>query len=557
MCPAMETPVLPAQGRLKVGDWTLEPDLNQLSAAGQTVKVEPKTMAVLLCLASRAGQVVSRETLLAEAWPGVIVGDDSLTQVIIKLRKALEDDPDRPAYIQTVTKRGYRLVASVSQAVENRAFPVSRRFGSAYWIAGGCGLALLLASGVWWIADRQATRPLSGAGPVADLAQAPTVAIQPFKALSKDDREIVLARGIAADLLTDLSKLPGLSIIGFSPADGRAGSEASSYPEAGYLISGTVQRIDDRLRVHVYLVEQKTGKQLWSERFDRSMSEFFTIQDELAPKIVRMLPAKVSEAELRRMAQRHTRNLQAYEYFQRGQAALLVRQSVENEAARAMFRRAIELDATFARAYSGLALTYAADFRNQWTPDGAGALDRAFELARTANEINPDIPETYWALAYVLAQRRKHEQALEYLEKAISLYPSFADGYALMASIKTFAGQPAAAIPLMRTAMRLNPTAGHLYFLVLGRAYFYIGDLEQAHINLEEALMRNPGYTETHVYAAALKILQRDKSSAAWEADQIRALDPGFSAQRWLESYPMTDDAQKAKLLRALGQLGL
>jgi adenylate cyclase len=557
MNPAMEAPVLSAQSQLQVGAWTLEPDLNQLSAAGKTVKVEPKSMAVLLCLASRAGQVVSRETLLAEAWPGVIVGDDSLTQVIIKLRKALEDDPDRPAYIQTVTKRGYRLVASVSREVEMRAFPVPRRSGRAYWIAGGCGLAFLLASGVWWSANRHAARPLPSADPVAELAQPPTVAILPFVALGKDGKELALARGITADLLTDLAKLPSLAIIGFSPLDGRSGSDASSRPEARYLVSGTVQRIDDRLRVHIYLTEQKTGRQLWSERFDRSVEEFFAIQDELAPKIVRRLPTKVSEAELRRMAQRHTRNLQAYEYFQRGQAALLVRRSAENEAARAMFRRAIELDATFARAYSGLALTYAADFRNRWTPDGAGALDRAFELARTANEINPDIPETYWALAYVLAQRKKHEQALEYLEKATSMYPSFADGYALIASIKTFAGQPAAAIPLMRTAMRLNPTAGHLYFLVLGRAYFYVGDLEQAHINLEEALQRNAGYTETHVYAAALKILQGDKSSAAWEADQIRALDPAFSAQRWLESYPMTDDAQKAKLLRALGQLGL
>ncbi len=410
--------------------------------------------------------------------------------------------------------------------------------------------------GVWWSRNSACATPLPGAGPVADLAQLPTVAIQPFEALGKDGQELVLARGITADLLTDLSKSSGLSVIGFSPMDGRAGSEASSHPEARYLVSGTVQRIDERLRVHVYLTEQNTGKQLWSERFDRSVSEFFAIQDELAPKIVRMLPAKVSEAELRRMAQRHTRNLQAYEYFQRGQAALLVRQSSENEAARELFRRAIELDATFARAYSGLALTYAADYRNRWTPDGAGALDRAFELARTANEINPDVPETYWALAYVHAQRRKHEQALKYLEKATSMYPSFADGYALMASVKTFAGQPAAAIPLMRTAMRLNPRSGYLYFLVLGRAFF-LGDLEQAHINLEESLKRNPAYTETHVYAAALKILQGDKSSAAWEADQIRALDPAFSAQRWLENYPMTDDAQKAKLLRALGQLGL
>jgi DNA-binding winged helix-turn-helix (wHTH) protein/TolB-like protein/Flp pilus assembly protein TadD len=557
MNPATEPPVLSAQGQLQVGAWTLEPDLNQLSAAGKTVKVEPKAMAVLLCLASRAGQVVSRETLIADAWPDVIVGDDSLTQVIIKLRKALEDDPDRPAYIQTVTKRGYRLVASVSRAVEQRAFPVPHRSSRAYWIAGGCGLALLLASGVWWIANRHATRPLPGAGPVAELAQPPTVAILPFVALGKEGKELVLARGITADLLADLAKLPSLAVIGFSPMEGRSGSDASSHPEARYLVSGTVQRIDDRLRVHIYLTEQNTGRQLWSERFDRSVEELFAIQDELAPKIVRMLPAKVSEAELRRMAHRHTRNLQAYEYFQRGQAALLVRQKSENETAREMFRRAIELDTTFARAYSGLALTYAADYRNRWTADSASALDRAFELARTANEINPDVPETHWALAYVHAQRRQHEQALEYLEKATSMYPSFADGYALMASVRTYAGQPAAAIPLMRTAMRLNPKAGYLYFLVLGRAYFFVGDLEQAHVNLEEALKRNSGYTETHVYMAALKVLQRDNSSAAWEADQIRVLDPEFSARRWLGSYPMTDDAQKAKLLRALGQLGL
>ena len=287
------------------------------------------------------------------------------------------------------------------------------------------------------------------------------------------------------------------------------------------------------------------------------MNDLFAIQDELGPKIVRMLPAKVSEAELRRMAQRHTRNLQAYEHFQQGQAALLVRQKSGNETARQMFRRAIDLDKTFARAYSGLALTYAADYRNQWTADAAGALERAFELARTANEINPDIPETYWTLAYVHAQRREHQQALKHLERSLALYPSFADGYALMASVKTFAGQPAASIPLMRTAMRLNPTSGYLYFLVLGRAYFFLGNLEQARINLEEASKRNPEYLETHVYLAALEVASGGAPSAGWEAVQIRALEPAFSAKRWLDNYPMTDNNQKTKLLQALSPLGL
>src|SRR5438552_302835 len=554
---AMDAPVVPADNRLRVGDWTVEPDLNQLSTQGRAVKVEPKAMAVLLHLADRAGQVVGREALLAQGWPGVVVGDDSLTQVVIKLRKALGDDPDRPTYIQTVTKRGYRLVAPVLRPAGTPAALMPRRPHGVRWIAGAAALVLLIATGLWWSTGQQARRLSPGPDLVVDAAQPPTVAIAPFEALSNDSQELLLARGITTDLLTDLSKSSGLSVIGFSPMEGRPRSEVWSHAESRYLVSGTIQRIDQRLRLHVFLTEQGSGRQLWSERFDRSLTDLFAIQDELGPKIVRMLPAKVSEAELRRMAQRHTRNLQAYEHFQQGQAALLVRQKAGNETARQMFRRAIDLDKTFARAYSGLALTYAADYRNRWTGDPAGALERAFELARTANEINPDIPETYWTLAYVHAQRREHQQALKHLERSLTLYPSFADGYALMASVKTYTGQPAASIPLMRTAMRLNPTSGYLYFLVLGRAYFFLGNLEQARLNLEEASKRNPEYLEAHVYMAALQVLLGDKSSAAWQADQIRALEPQFAAKRWLENYPMTDSEQRTKIMRALTQLSL
>ena len=523
---AVPATVAPAHDRLDIGDWTVEPDLNELSAQGRTVKLEPKAMAVLLHLASRSGQVVTRDELLSQVWPGVVVGDDSLTQVIIKLRKALGDDPDRPSYIQTVTKKGYRLVAPVRLAAAGtRAAVFAPRRHRVGWFASAMALALVIAMGAWWITSQRGTPVSHSADARGDVTRLPTLAIAPFEALGKDSQETFLARGITADLLADLSKSAGLSVIGFSPMDGR---EMSGHVESRYLVSGTVQRIDDRLRLHVFLTERSTGRQLWTERYDRSLADLFTIQDELGPKIVRVLPAKVNEAELQRMARRHTRDLQAYEYFQRGQVALLVRQKSGNDDARAMFQRAINRDATFARAYSGLALTYAAEYRNHWTPDGAGSLEHAFQLARAANEINPDVPETYWALAYVHAQRREHAQALKYLEKALALYPSFSDGYALMASIRTYAGQPAAAVPLMRTAMRLNPSSGYLYFLVLGRSYFFMGDLEQARINLEESLKRNPEYLETHIYIAALKALTGDVPAGEWEADQIRALEPSF-----------------------------
>ena len=170
--------------------------------------------------------------------------------------------------------------------------------------------------------------------------------------------------------------------------------------------------------------------------------------------------------------------------------------------------------------------------------------------------MNPDIPETHWVLAYVHMERRQHEQALQHLETGFRLYPSFADGYALMGAVNTHVGRPADTIGLVRIAMRLNPESTRLYFLALGRAYLFLGDLEQARVNLEHALSRDLQNLESHVYMAALHVTAGDKAAAAWEAEEIRALQPGFSSRGWLETYPMTDVAQKAKLVQALSKVG-
>ena len=530
--------------RLQVGDWTVDAALNQLSAAGKSVKLEPKAMAVLVYLAQRPGEVVSREALLAAVWPGVVVSDDAVTQVVIKLRKALGDAAESPAYIQTISKRGYRLVAPVGPV--QQAAVGQKRKGLIPWLAGG-GLATAILAGAafWWGQDEPAQ--VAALDLEAARAAQPTVTVRPFEALGEDPEAALLARGLTADLVTDLSKVVGLSVIGVA-----ANAESSRY-----LVTGTVQRVADRVRLHVHLADAQTGKQLWSERFDRPLASFFAIQEELGPKILQIVPAKVSEAELRRMAQRHTGNLEAYKYFQRGQAALLVRRKAENETARDMFRRAIALDANFARAYAALALTYAADYRNHWTVDGSAALERAFELARSAHEMNRDIRETYFALAFVHLERREHAQALRFLETVVQLYPSFADAYAFMGGVKTYMGRPAEGVPLVRTAMRLNPEGSYLYFLILGRAYLALADLEQARVNLEHALRRNPEDLESNIYMAMLHLAAGDQGAAAWKADEIRVLQPGFSSRRWLETHPLIDTAQKRRLVQALNELGL
>jgi hypothetical protein len=283
---------------------------------------------------------------------------------------------------------------------------------------------------------------------------------------------LLLARGITTDLLTDLSKSSGLSVIGFSPMEGRPRSEVGVVPRVATSFPEQFSASTNACVCTFISIEQATGRQLWSERFDRPMNDLFAIQDELGPKIVRMLPAKVSEAELRRMAQRHTRNLQAYEHFQQGQAALLVRQKSGNETARQMFRRAIDLDKTFARAYSALALTYAATTAIMDSRRGrsAGACVRAgAHRERNQPGHSGNLLDTR-VRPCAAARTPAGAEASGGILGALSVVCRWL--YALMASVKTFAGQPAASIPLMRTAMRLNPTSGYLYFLVLGRRVF-------------------------------------------------------------------------------------
>lgn len=550
-------PNLASPPGLKVGDWYIEARANRITDGRREVKLEPKAIALLVYLAHHAGGTVSREQLFEAVWPGVVVSDDTLTQAVTKLRKAFGDDARNPRYIETVPKRGYRLCAPVSFAADTAAVaPAGARRRWRYLFIGSLILLVGLVA-VFIASDRQEQdlpeTALSGLAASDDL---PTLTVEPFLLLGEDRTQAYLAQGLTYDLITDLSKLSGLLIIGSRSIMGQKTDSPPMYP-VRYRVQGEVQRIGDELRVHVHLFDARDGRQVWSERFLQPVDNLFKIQEAVSRQIVSTLAIKVDEAERRRLAHRHTDNVQAYDLFLRAQSLLLVRRRPENGEARRLFRQAIELDPSFARAYGGLALSFAADFRNQWASDGAAALRRAQAMARTALEIDPEIPEVFWVLAYVSAQKRQHEQAIVLLRKAVSLDQSFADAYALMGGIKTYMGQPAGTLPLIRTAIRLNPDAGYLYFLLLGRAYYFLADWEQALINLNEALDRNPANLEARIYLAATRASSGAPEEATWQRGEILALQPGFSTEAWLQTYPMTDRKQHLQLSSALQELGL
>ena len=521
---------------LRIGECWADPTTNELrQAGGEVVRIEPKAMEVLMTLAVRPGKVVSRERLLAEVWGSVVVGDEALTQCVIKLRRALGDSPKSPAYIETISKRGYRLIATVGG--EPAPLP---RHPRRMWATAAA--VLVAAAAAYYFAVPQVPE-----APMA-LAEPLTVTVMPFEPVGPGQEHDYLARGIGSDLMTDLSRLRGLQLI--SPSAGKAAS-------AAYVVTGSVQRDGSSLRINVRLMNSRTGRQIWTERYDRPFGDLFALQSEITRSVAEHLPGRIGEAERQRLARRYTHDPQAYDYFLRGQALFLVRRTQDNQEARALFGKALELDPRFARAYAALAMTYAMDYRYQSSAEASAPLARARELAETARQIDPGIPEVHWALGFVQAQSRRHDEALKSLQKAVELNPSYADAYALMGGINTYLGQPAKSIPLLRTALRLNPDGGHLYYLLMGRAYLFENDVEQALFNLRQAHARNPDNLECRLFLTAALVAQGEHAEAEWEAEQIRTLERGFSAPAWLGTYPLTSASHQKKLLSLLAKAGL
>lgn len=546
----------------------MSPGLNRISREGQIVRLEPKAIELLTFLAQRPGEVVSREELLTALWPGVIVGDNALTQSVAKLRKALGDTTREPTYIQAISKRGYRLIAQVEQSggearpsAPAEESPAAPPFGTYYRRATIIAIVVFAAIAHFWLMPRaqQTDRLMALVHPEAPVASnnLPTVIVRPFEAIA-DDAQKLIVRGITADLVNDLSKVSGLSVVSGTEREvaEQPGATTKQPPSAGrYLLTGTVQLDGNRLRLYVRLADPSGGRQLWSQRFDREFQDLFAVQDEIVRSILEQLPIRVTQAEHASLAQRFTRNIAAYEQFLHGQSAVQVRRRAQNELARELYWKAIHLDPTFARAYAGLALTYALAYQQGWSPEAV--LGRARELAGTALQMNPALPEAHWVLGFVYTQQRRHTDAIRYLESALRLNPSYADAYALMGGIKSYIGRPAEAVSHLRTALRLNPAAGSLYFMLLGRAYYFLGDPEQARVNLDQALMRNAENLEARVYLAAVLGQLGQRAAAAWQADEIRVIEPGFSLQSWLVNYPMTDARQKQQLVQGLRPFGL
>jgi TolB-like protein/DNA-binding winged helix-turn-helix (wHTH) protein/Tfp pilus assembly protein PilF len=557
------------QETIYIADWEIHPETLRVSRGDDCVKLEPKVMQVLLYLAEKAGQVVSRQEIEEHVWRNQIVGYDAISRTIVNIRKALNDSSRDPRVIETIPKVGYRLIAEVRRSVADQSgnhshmSPQGKRQSSRLRSTLVGILAVAVLAILWALIDGQGLVGRHGVDAARDGGETkPTIAVLPFRYLYSNPDNNYFSDGITADLITALSQVSGLQVISRDSAFAYRGGEindAAIGEELGvrFLLKGNIQRDRDRIRLNVHLIEAQSGRSVWAERYDRLLTDIFKIQDELAERIVLALEVKLAPDERKRLIRNYLVSLDAYDAFLRGVDYYTKRSFADNQLAVDSFVKAIELDPGFARAYAGLALAYSWASGDTSIGSAEQAHKLASETVERAIQIDASIPQVYFVKGRIELYKKNYELAIQQIQKAIDIEPNYADAYALLASTLHFSGRPKDGLQAMRRAVLLNPRIPAAYLMIRGSLHYSSEEYDQAVEDLSRSLEINPNYLQSKVWLAATYAAQGRLEDAQWEVDEIRMLAPDIDFE-WVErAYPIQDFHYKQRFRNDLKQAGV
>lgn len=508
----------------RLGEWTIDPSDGSVVAAGTSRRLEPQLVTLLLFLASRAGTVVTRQEIFDTVWGGVLVSEDALTGAIHQLRRALDDDARSPRFIETVPKRGYRLLVAPSPAAVDAPGPIavdapvpatvdaprpavrSKLAGPRLVVAIALAGAALAGSAAWFALRRAPDPPLR------------SLAVLPFVSASADPSDRALGEGLAAIVLAELRRLaplravPGRSL----PADGTALAtpvETGRVLGVDAVLDGTVTRRGDRVRVELTLHDVARGSVRWSAIQDRQIGDLLelravigrSIADELRPVLAP--PPAGTGGSARSVA------AGALEAYLAARAALDMESPLVLPSAQMYFERAIALEPGFAEAHAGLADCFVAMmFFGPGRPADRAA--QAREAARAALALDPGLAEARAASAAVLAFAGRDTAAAEdEFRRALALDPGLVRAHRQYAVLLSLAGRHAEAIDHARRAVELDPLNLPAYYwlaevLVMARRF------DEVQHEMERILALQPGLAYAHQKIALVRWLTGDERGA-------------------------------------------
>ena len=385
---------------------------------------------------------------------------------------------------------------------------------------------------------------------------APAIAISPFNNMSNDETQDYFVVGVTEDIITDLSKVSGLRVIAFREEPPIRQDLVHKY-KIRYLLAGSVRKLAGRVRINVRLVDNEDGSNIWTERYDRELEDVFTLQEEVAQQVVGALSLTLTGEELGQLSRSQTASFDAYDAFLQGQRHTRNITRESNLVARQLYERAIELDPGFARAYGALSVNHAVAFRRGWTEYPDKTLDLAVVNAEKATTLDNTSPHILWALGYSYLFKKEYQKAIDALEKAIHIAPSYADAYGLLALINNNLGRYDQAAEQIRKAKIINPVYTFEYPYLLGWALYGAERYEEAIETLAKAIERNESALAPRLFLAASYVGLNKQDDAEWEIEQILVNDPEYTTSKYYSMSPMASEDELNRFLDDLRKAGL
>jgi len=488
-------------------DLELDRTAYQLRRASRPVKLERIPLEILLLLAERAGQLVSREEIAERIWgkDASLDVDNSINGAIRKIRQVLKDDPEQPRFIQTVTGRGYRFVAApaptmaLGPAPSVAPAPRPRRRANA-WLGLAVVVPLLLAGAFVW-----SRAQISHNSPGRIM-----LAVLPFQNLTGDGGQEYLSDGLTEEMITQLGNRDPTSLGVIARTSVIHYKNSQEPPErigrelgVQYVLSASVRREANTVRVTAQLVRARDHAQIWAHQYDRQVSGLLTLQGEIAQEIADAIESSVG---IRPRAQRGetaaTPAAEAYDLFLRGEYFLNRRTEADIETAVAYFQHATQRDPDFARAWAALADAEVLQAVYTIQPPQA-LVSQARAAALKALELDPSLAEAHAALALIVQNHDWDWQTAEReFRQAIALNPNYATAHHWYAEHLMWRGRFEEALRESERARELDPLS-----LIIaadnGAILYFSRQYDRAIEKLRSVLAIDPNLSRAHLIIAA------------------------------------------------------